>query len=112
MPRPYSEKFLLELNRSDPKRAGVQLAKVCVEANLPAKYVAEVLGVTRMTVYSWFRGKPLRDKNQRLVEILVDLIAKDLNIKVLPVTTMAAAKDYLNSAKIYIQDVVKGSMKD
>jgi hypothetical protein len=106
MPRPYSEKFLLELHRSsDPNRAGVRLAKACVDANLPAKYVADVLGVTRMTVYSWFRGKPLRDKNQRLVETFTELVERDLQGNVLPVMTIAAAK-------VYLEDMVGRPLKD
>lgn len=96
MPRPYSEKFLLELHRTESNRIGIQLAKACVKANLPAKYVADYLGVTRITVYSWFRGKPLRDKNQQAVEALLDRINTDIEKRVLPVMTNYDAKKYLN----------------
>ena len=47
MPRTYSEPFLIELHKANPNRAGTALALACVKANLPAKYVAEALEVTR-----------------------------------------------------------------
>jgi len=100
MPRPYSEKFLLELHRTDSNRIGVQLAKACVKANLPAKYVADYLGVTRITVYSWFRGKPLRDKNQQAVEVLLKRIQKDIEALTLPVMSTHAAKKYLEGLSV------------
>jgi hypothetical protein len=52
MPRPYSDKFILGLNKGDPKSKGVQLAKICVKAGLPAKYVANVFGVSRMSIFT------------------------------------------------------------
>jgi hypothetical protein len=66
-----------------------------VKANIPAKYVAEALEVSRMTVFSWFRGKPLRHKNLLKVEVLTDLIESDTAKGVLPAKTTAAAKAYI-----------------
>ena len=63
MPRTYSEPFLIGLHKENPHRTGIALALACVKANLPAKYVAEALEVSRMTVFGWFRGKPIRHKN-------------------------------------------------
>ena len=51
MPRPYSDKFLIGLQSADDERVGIQLAKVCVEAKLPALYIADYFSVTRMTVH-------------------------------------------------------------
>ena len=95
MPRTYSEKFLLEMHQADPYRAGVQLAKACVKANLPAKYVSEALGVTRMTVYSWFRGKPIRDKNQQVVEVFTEIVEGDMVRGILPANNLQQAKKYI-----------------
>jgi hypothetical protein len=95
MPRTYSERFLLDMHQADPYRAGVKLAKACVKANLPAKYVAEVLGVTRMTVYSWFRGKPIRDKNQQVVEVFTELVEGDMVRGLLPVQNLQQARRYI-----------------
>ncbi len=95
MSRPYSEPFLLELYRANPNKAGIALALACVKANLPAKYVAEALEVTRMTVFSWFRGKPIRHSNMLKVETLTDLIESDTAKGVLPARNTAAAKAYI-----------------
>ena len=42
MPKKYSQDFLLDLNNLDGDRIGVQLAKACVNADLPMTEVAKV----------------------------------------------------------------------
>ena len=95
MSRTYSEAFLIELHKANPNRAGTALALACVRANLPAKYVANVLEVTRMTIFSWFRGKPIRFKNQQLVEVFTDLVESDTAKGLLPAKNTTHAKAYL-----------------
>jgi len=95
MSRTYSEEFLIELHKANPNRAGTALALACVKANLPAKYVAVALEVTRMTVFSWFRGKPIRHKNLLKVETLTDLIESDTAKGILPAKSISAAKAYI-----------------
>ena len=95
MSRSYSEAFLIELHKANPNRAGTALALACVKANLPAKYVAMTLEVTRMTVFSWFRGQPIRHKNLLKVETLTDLIESDTAKGILPARTVKDAKAYL-----------------
>ena len=95
MSRSYSEEFLVEMYRADPNRTGVALAHACVKANLPAKYVAQVLGVSRMSIYSWFRGKPIRDKNRQVAEVFTDLVEGDLAKEILPAKNLMDAKKYL-----------------
>jgi hypothetical protein len=95
MSRTYSEAFLIELHKANPHRAGTALALACVKANLPAKYVAVALDVTRMTVFSWFRGKPIRHKNLLKVETFTDLVESDTAKGMLPARTTAAAKTYI-----------------
>ena len=95
MPRSYSEEFLISLHKANPNRAGTALALACVKANIPAKYVAEALEVTRMTVFSWFRGKPIRHKNLLKVEVLTDLIESDTAKGILPAKNIPAAKAYI-----------------
>jgi hypothetical protein len=48
-----------------------------------------------MTVFSWFRGNPIRHKNLLKVETLTDLIESDTAKKVLPAKTVKGAKAYL-----------------
>ena len=95
MSRTYSEAFLIELHKANPHRAGTALALACVKANLPAKYVAVALDVTRMTVFSWFRGKPIRHKNLLRVETFTDLVESDTAKGILPAKNTAMAKNYL-----------------
>lgn len=95
MPRSYDHKFLLELQKADPNRLGVKLGRVCVEANLPAAYVARVLETSRTTVYSWFRGQGIREERRTRVETFIDLIEKDMRERVLPAKTIIDAKLYL-----------------
>jgi hypothetical protein len=97
MARPYSEEFLLALKELNPKRLGVQLAKLCVKANLPAQYVAEIFDVSRMTIHSWFRGKAIRDKNCTRIENFMVLVREGLHDGQLPAVTLLDAKKYLES---------------
>ena len=62
MARSYSQSFLETLNTMDPNNLGVQLAKLCVKANLPTSYVARKVGVSRFTIHSWFRGQDIGRK--------------------------------------------------
>jgi hypothetical protein len=95
MARPYSEKFLRELQNADDRQMGVQLARLCVDAGIPATYIAVALESTRMTVYSWFRGQDIRRKKRREVEVLIDLMRKDFKKGTLPVETHEEAKGYV-----------------
>lgn len=95
MARPYSEKFLLELGQNTSEGLGVQLAKLCVKANLPATYVAVALETTRTTVYSWFRGQGVREEKRRTVETFIRLVTEDLEKEELPAKTMKDAKQYV-----------------
>ena len=96
MSRPYSTKFLSELDSADDTyRIGYRIAKVCVTANLPAKYVAAALDVSRATVHNWFRGAVLRGKNQDLALAFIRLVEKDLEAGVLPAKSVKKAKAYI-----------------
>lgn len=93
--RSYGEKFLLELRDADPTRLGVQLGRLCVDANLPALYVAKVLQVSKTTIYAWFRGQYIREQKRKTVEAFMALAKKDLESGVLPARSTSDAKDYL-----------------
>lgn len=95
MPRTYSEELIELVKNSNPNKTGIALASACIKANLPAKYVAVVLNVTRMTLYSWFRGKPIREKNRVVAEVFTDLVESDTAKGLLPAKNTAEAKAYL-----------------
>lgn len=96
MSRTYGEKFLLQLKDADPSRVGVRLARLCVDANLPAAYVAKVLETSRTTVYEWFRGQTMKEQNVNKVEALMHLIVQDMENGKLPATSARVAKQYLS----------------
>ena len=48
-----------------------------------------------MTVHSWFRGNPIRDKKRRLVAVFTELVEEDLDNGVLPAKSTAHAKKYI-----------------
>lgn len=103
MPRSYSDKFLIELNRVRPDTLGSRLGKLCVEANIPASYVAVALETSRMTVHSWFRGQRARKSKHNLIEAFIDIVEKDMAAGKLP------AKNYLD-AKAYIEEMLGFSL--
>ena len=100
MAKCYSEQYLLSLNGLNEKRLGVQLGKLCVKANLPPKLIANALGVSRMSVYSWFRGKPIRDRNIDKVEKLMDILGGYFEAGQLPVPSTIDAKIFIDTKVI------------
>jgi AcrR family transcriptional regulator len=78
----------------------VQLGRLCVKANLPPKLIASALGVSRMSVYSWFRGKPIRDRNIDKVEKLMDVINEYFEAQQLPVSSTIDAKIFIDTKVI------------
>lgn len=95
MPRTYSENFLLDLQRADPTMLGVQLGRLCVDANLPAAYVAKALETSRMSVYKWFRGRGIREDKRKTIEVFMDLVRQDMQEGVLPAANLFDAKRYI-----------------
>jgi DNA-binding transcriptional regulator YiaG len=97
MPRPYSQEFIDEVFSKNTHRIGVQLAQECVKANLPAKYVAQALNVSRITIHNWFRGAILRGKNEEMALALISLIRQDTEKGELPAKSLKEAKAYLEN---------------
>lgn len=83
---------------------GVQLARMCVEANLPAAYVAQVLGVSRMALHSWFRGGNIRTSKTEKILVFMKLVKEDMGLGVLP------AKE-IEDARAYLQEMVDVPIK-
>tara|TARA_R100000742_G_C4179668_1_gene15221 strand:- start:146 stop:487 length:342 start_codon:yes stop_codon:yes gene_type:complete len=113
MPKKYSQEFLLNLNNLDGDRMGVQLAKACVNADLPITEVAKVFGVSRMTLHNWFRGAPIRDKNtQKIKAFLVALNQVwtdqfENHTEELPLSHQKLAKEFLETrivSKLAVKD--------
>jgi DNA-binding transcriptional regulator YiaG len=55
--RGYDSLFIRKVAEADHLPAVLQLARLCIEKNIPVTEVAELLGVTRATFYNWMTGK-------------------------------------------------------
>ena len=97
MARSYSQKFLLALQEADSNRLGVKLGRLCVEANLPAAYVAKALETSRISIYNWFRGGGIREDKRRRIEVFMDLVQEDMKNGLLPAVNTITAKLYIES---------------
>lgn len=103
MPKKYSQEFLIELNNFDQGRLGVQLAKACVNADLPITEVAKVFEVSRMTIHSWFRGSPIRDKNCIKIKKFIVALSQAWDeqfanhTQELPISQMKKAREFLEA---------------
>jgi hypothetical protein len=96
MTRRYSDELVQYLN--DPtveNTVGVRLGRLCVEANIPAVYVAHATEVSRLSVHSWFRGGDIRRHNRRIIEILIGHLQQDMEKGLLPAKTRQDAKRYI-----------------
>jgi hypothetical protein len=100
MARSYSQGFLENLNTLNPDNLGVQLAKLCVRANLPTLYIARKIGVSRFTIHSWFRGQYIRKLNKVKVEAFMKIVGEGLQEGHLPVLNLSRAKQYLDSITV------------
>jgi hypothetical protein len=94
---------MIAVHQLDDERLGVKLAKACIDNNIPATYVAVVMGVSRMTIHSWFRGKPLRDKNATLVKQFINLISEGVSTGSLPAQKMNEAKDFIEKSIVKLR---------
>lgn len=92
MSRGYSPELLDLIDNANVYRLGVDLAKVCVKANLPSAYVAQVFDVTRATTHTWFRGGAIRPKKRQRIETFIALVEEDLKKVSCPARTYAMQK--------------------
>lgn len=98
MPKGYSEKFVERLNRLAPVTLELQLAMICVQANISATFVAKAMRVSRMAVHSWFRGDSRMAKSKiKLAETLLHIFKEDFEKGVLPLNNYRMSKEYYRS---------------
>lgn len=104
MPPSYSAKLVDAVSSEGDMRLGVRLARACVQANLPAAYVAQVLGVSRMSIHRWFRGQPIRSKKSPKINVFIQLLEEDTVKGLLPAKTN-------EDARLYLQDMADEPIK-
>jgi hypothetical protein len=72
MAKGYSILTIQEIKEANPNLLGVKLGKICVGRDIPVKDVAEYFGVSRVTVYAWFRGSGVvSGKHVEKVRVLI-----------------------------------------
>lgn len=52
----YSQSLVLANKQASAKSLGVALGRVCIRASISVSEIADSFGVSRMTVYNWFKG--------------------------------------------------------
>jgi len=75
MTKGYSTLTVREVEEANQELLGVKLGNLCIAKGIPVVDVAEYFSVSRVTVYSWFRGKTIVsgkhvDKINKLIEKL------------------------------------------
>lgn len=71
--RGYAYQLVKRVRSADPMHIGVKLGNLCIDKDIPVSVVAEELGVSRLTVYSWFTGQfyPSADRMRSVHELLI-----------------------------------------
>jgi hypothetical protein len=52
----YSARIVRLNKQASKSRLGVLLGRLCIALDIPASEVANILGVSKQTVYNWFAG--------------------------------------------------------
>jgi len=94
MARTLCPDLVHRIESAEADTLAMQLAKVAVEAKLPVMYVASMLGISRMTLHTWYRGGDVRESRRPKIEAFIALIEQDIQDGVLPKSTLLEAKDY------------------
>ena len=64
----YNARLVAQNRQADKSLLGVQLGRLCIRHDIPVSSVSEYLGVSRQTIYNWFRGESTPQRT------LVDLV--------------------------------------
>jgi hypothetical protein len=94
MARSYGEALLISIYAEGNNSLGAEMCRLCLKANLRIIHVAKALHVTRMTLHSWFRGKPIRANNRVRVEAFMRAVRGDTERTILPVCSIPDSLAY------------------
>jgi transcriptional regulator with XRE-family HTH domain len=73
----YSQSLVYANKKASTKSLGVVLGRACIRANVSVSKVADEFGVTRMTIYNWFKGDsvPFHSYNEAISDYILNLKA-------------------------------------
>lgn len=71
----YSQRLVEANQQADTESLGVVLGRRCIELGISVNQVADKLGVSRATVYNWFWGLsvPDRQRSERIAKFMQTL---------------------------------------
>lgn len=72
--RGYSSKIVKANKEADISNPGVLLGRMCIAKEIPVFDVAQFFGVSRMTIYKWFKGAEL--PRQKQITKIEEVLAK------------------------------------
>ena len=74
----YSQSLVYANKKASIKSLGVALGRVCIRENISVSKIADNFGVTRMTIYNWFKGDsvPFHSYNQAINDYILHLKAQ------------------------------------
>lgn len=75
--RGYSARTVQANKTASTTHPGVKLGRLCIAQEIPVSDVAEFFGVTRMTIYKWFKG--VEQPRKQHIEKIEETIAKFKN---------------------------------
>jgi predicted transcriptional regulator len=52
----YSQSLVYANKKASIKSLGVALGRICIRENVSVTSIADRFGVSRMTIYNWFKG--------------------------------------------------------
>ena len=55
----YSQSLVFANRKANVRSLGVALGRVCIAKNISVQTIADTFGVSRMTIYNWFKGDAL-----------------------------------------------------
>ena len=68
----YSQSLVQANKKASIKSLGVALGRACIRANISVSKIAADFGVTRMTIYNWFKGD--REPHPNYAQAITDYI--------------------------------------
>ena len=73
----YSQSLVYANKKASIKSLGVALGRVCIRANIRVSKIADHFGVSRMTIYNWFKGDsvPFHSYDQAINEYILHIKA-------------------------------------
>ena len=70
--RGYSSRIIKANTEASTENPGVMLGRMCIARDIPVSDVSSYFGVSRMTIYKWFKGLEIPRQKQiaRIEEVL------------------------------------------